>query len=284
MGTTFRRILAAAALAAGLLGVSPPPLCAGGVKITIVNTNAANVGFNDPTPATPVGGNTGTTVGQQRFIAIQRAADIWGSLLDSSVEIRVQASFVAIPSIPPCDAHSAVLGQTSPLQAILTFPGDTQSGTFRALALANKQAGRRLVSTDDIVTMFNVNVGAANCLTVGWYYGLDNAHGAAIDLVTVALHELAHGFGFLTFVLLNSGTESLGGPDVFERNILDLTSGKFWTNMTNIERAASAVNSGNVVWAGSAVTAAVPATLHGKPQLTVGSPAAVAGDYLVGTA
>ena len=30
--------------------------------ITIVNVNGPGVGFNDPTPATPVGGNPGTTV------------------------------------------------------------------------------------------------------------------------------------------------------------------------------------------------------------------------------
>src|SRR5262249_25857317 len=34
-------------------------------------------GFNDPTPAAPVGGNPGTTIGQQRLIAFQFAADIW---------------------------------------------------------------------------------------------------------------------------------------------------------------------------------------------------------------
>src|SRR5262249_37091183 len=33
--------------------------------ITIVNMDGPNEGFNDPTPAAPVGGNSGTTVGQQ---------------------------------------------------------------------------------------------------------------------------------------------------------------------------------------------------------------------------
>ena len=37
--------------------------------ITIVNANEPGVGFNDPTPALPVGGNNGTTLGQQRLIA-----------------------------------------------------------------------------------------------------------------------------------------------------------------------------------------------------------------------
>ena len=60
--------------------------------ITIVNVNAPGVGFNDPTPAAPVGGNPGTTVGDQRLNAFTHAAGIWGGTLDSSVEIFIQAA------------------------------------------------------------------------------------------------------------------------------------------------------------------------------------------------
>ena len=57
---------------------------------TIVNNDGAGEGFNDPTAAAPVGGNTGTTIGAQRLIAFQAAADIWGGLLSSAVTIRVR--------------------------------------------------------------------------------------------------------------------------------------------------------------------------------------------------
>ena len=49
--------------------------------IVIQNTNGAGVGFNDPTPAAPVGGNPGTTVGAQRLYVFQYAANIWGGIL-----------------------------------------------------------------------------------------------------------------------------------------------------------------------------------------------------------
>ena len=52
--------------------------------------------MNDATPATPVGGNPGTTLGQLRLNAVQRAADIWGGILDSPVEIRIQVRFVSL--------------------------------------------------------------------------------------------------------------------------------------------------------------------------------------------
>jgi hypothetical protein len=45
------------------------PCAYAAATITIVNTDCTGEEFNDPTPATPVGGNTGTTVGQQRLIA-----------------------------------------------------------------------------------------------------------------------------------------------------------------------------------------------------------------------
>ena len=59
---------------------------ASAATITIVNMDASNEGFNDATPAAPVGGNPGTTIGQQRLNLFQRAADIWGGTV---VELRV---------------------------------------------------------------------------------------------------------------------------------------------------------------------------------------------------
>ena len=78
----------------------------GAATITIVNGNAPGVGFNDPTPAAPVGGNAGTTLGQQRLNAFQFAANVWGSTLDSKVEIRILATFEPLS----CTTSSAVLG------------------------------------------------------------------------------------------------------------------------------------------------------------------------------
>src|SRR5213078_441010 len=79
--------------------------------ITIVNLDGAGEGFNDATPAAPVGGNPGTTVGAQRLYVFQTAAGIWASILRSNVEIRVSAQF---GPLTPCDASSGVLGSAGP--------------------------------------------------------------------------------------------------------------------------------------------------------------------------
>jgi hypothetical protein len=250
--------------------------------ITIVNGNAAGIGFNDPTPATPVGGNTGTTVGEQRLIAFQFAADIWASKIQSSVEIRVRGSFIPLQ----CDATTGTLGQASATQSLKDFAGARVPGTYYPVALANAIAGTDLSSNDDISAQFNSAIGQSNCLDGSpWYYGLDNNHGSAVDLVSVLLHEFSHGLGFITLVNVNTGAEFLGSPDIWERNILDTSAGKHWVDMTDEERAASALNGRKVAWDGAHIAAQAPSTLAlGTPVVTVGSPASIAATLAVGVA
>jgi PA domain-containing protein len=274
-----RTATALAALACCAAAAAPPARAA---TIVVVNGNTGTEGFNDPTPAAPVGGNTGTTVGQQRLIAFQHAADLWGALLDSPVEIRIRATFQSLP----CTATSGALGAAGPTASVMDFPGAPLPGTWYPVALANRIAGTDLIpGTDDIVAQFNSEIGTTGCLEgSSWYYGLDNAHGDGTDLVAVLLHEFAHGLGFISLVDDENGVEFLGSPDVFETRILDTTTNKHWNEMTDLERATSTINSGRVVWDGAAVTAAVPATLTGLPVLTVTSPPDLAGDYEIGTA
>ncbi len=270
-------------LLAGFLAAAAAPLSAA-AHITVVNANQAGVGFNDPTAATPIGGNSGTTVGQQRLNAFQYAADLWAAVLTSDVEIRIQASFTSLT----CAPTTGVLGSAGPTQVISDFsPGAQFPGTWYPVALANKRAGRDLIAADDIRASFNSDVGKTGCLEgTTWYYGLDDKAAASqIDLVNTLLHEFGHGLGFLTLVDVTSGTELMGDPDIFERQILDTTGGGPWVGMTIAQRAASAKNALRVVWNGPNVTAAAPGTLAaGTPILSVDSPIGIAGELNIGTA
>ena len=251
--------------------------------MTIVPLDFPGFGFADTTPAVPVGGNPGTTLGEQRLIALQRAAEIWGTLIDSSIEIRVQASFASLN----CDATSSVLATAGPVQSLQDFAGVEHPGTWYAAALANKRARTDLLPrADDIRANFNVNLGTPNCFAgAGWYYGLDNAHGDGVDFISVALHELGHGLGFLTLVNLETGGEFLGAPDIFERHLVDTAMGRAWPSLTNAERVASSINTRRVAWDGPRVTEQAPEVLAaGTPILRVHSPAALAADFEVGLA
>src|SRR5512138_1248164 len=126
--------------------------------IVIVNNNAAGVGFNDPTPVAPVGGNAGTTLGQQRLNAFQFAANIWGATLTDPVTIRINAQFTALT----CTATSAVLGSAGPTSVFRDFPGAPVPATWFHKALADKLFGADLdPTTAPINANFNANLGQA---------------------------------------------------------------------------------------------------------------------------
>lgn len=249
--------------------------------ILIINNDGANEGFNDPTPAAPVGGNPGTTVGAQRLNVFQHAANIWGGLLPSTITIRVAAQFNALT----CTSTSAVLGSAGPVTVVRDFPGAEVAGTWYHIALANKLSASDLSPGNDINATFNSSLnGSAGCLGgTGWYYGFDGNEGSNIELLPVVLHELGHGLGFSTLVGSNGG-QLQGAPDLYETFIRDNTQNKTWDQLTAQQRATSAVNTGNVVWNGFFVGAHAPFTLGGTPKLYTNSPASLPDVMALGRA
>ena len=162
---------------------------ASAATITIVNLDGPNEGFNDPTPAAPVGGNPGTTIGQQRLNLFNHAADIWGNLLPSNIEIRVEARF----DPQSCNATSAILGSAAPISVFRDFPGAEFASTWYHVALANRLADTDLSAGNDIRTTFNSSIdNNNNCLqNTNWYYGFDGNEGGDVELLPVLLHDMA---------------------------------------------------------------------------------------------
>ena len=259
--------------------------------LVIRNTNAAGVGFNDTTAATPVGGNTGTTIGQQRLLVFQRAAEIWGSLLESKVDILVDASFASLQ----CSATSGILGQANATQIFANFDKAPQQNVWYPVALANAIAGKDLYNPNKPITdptakahifaQFNSQLDTPSCLGgAGWYYGFDSNHGAKEDLLVVLLHELGHGLGFLGVTDGATGKMSSNFPSAFEQHMLDTASGLHWSEMTDAQRVASAMNDQKVVWDGTSTTTAALKFLGGTPTLTISSPASLVKPYQINSA
>jgi hypothetical protein len=267
--------------ASAVLGMAASVAHAG--DMVLINIDPPNVGFNDTTPATPVGGNPGTTVGEQRIIAYSRALQLWGSVLKSDVPISVLGSFAPLA----CTATGGTLAQAGAWNGEVSFTGAPVMNTIYPSALANSIAGTDLYAGTDIVdgadilARFNGNLGAPGCIEGStWYYGLDsNAPNTQTDFLNVFMHELAHGLGFANWVNEGTGARTAGLNDIYMTFQKDNFTGKTWGNMTAAEIVAAAVRDGQMVWVGPNVTARAPSVLDPVLMLGVTAPVGVAGQY-----
>lgn len=259
-----------------------PAFLQGAATIVIVNGDEAGVGFNDATPAAPVGGNTGTTVGAQRLNVFKKAAQIWGAAVTSTVPIKV---FALWPDLF-CDSTSAVLGAAGATSVFANFPNAPVDLVWYPQALANKLAKDDLApDQEDIIAFFNVNLGNPGCLTGRpFYLGLDgNAPPTTINFLTTLLHEIGHGLGFQTFTDVTDGSFLAGLPSVADLYLLDKTTNQTWAFTSAFVRQQSAVNGmGKLVWNGPNVKAGVPSVLVPAPELRVTSPPKAAETYIGG--
>jgi len=255
------------------LFASPASLAA---NIVINNLDGPGEGFNDPTPTLPVGGNPGTTLGQQRLNVFQRAAEIWGGAIESAVPIVVDANLDPLE----CTTLSGTLGAAGAIEVYRDFPGATLSNTWYHVALANAVVGSDLSpTTSDIVATFNSDIDNNNsCLTgTNWYLGYDENPGAGISLLAVLLHEFGHGLGFSGFVDLETGRLLDNRQDVFSHATFDISRNRTWAQLNNYQRRNSATNTGNLVWNGTGANEAagellVTGLAAGKARLFAPNP------------
>jgi hypothetical protein len=262
-------------------------LQASAATIVISNQDAANVGFNDPTPsvAAQQGNNPGATLGAMRLKVFEEAAKIWGGILNSNITITVDAGFES----QGCSAGSATLGQAGATASSANF-GAGMASTAYPIALAESLKNAEMNGgSKEIRARFNIDIdsGDPDCLGgEGFYYGLDdNVPVGMSALFPVVLHELGHGLGFVA--LANVGPSDSGAfvgaggfPDTFSRNLEDEPSGKSWDEMTAAERKASALSEPDLVWKGAKVTADRAIHLGPSPELVINAPGGIAGEYL----
>jgi hypothetical protein len=142
------------------------------------------------------------------------------------VPIRIGASFVPLS----CTDNSAVLGSAGANEIWSDFTNAPRTATWYPSALASKLAGQDVSTPGEphIIARFNSRLGLSqDCLPgSGFYLGLDNNFGDQIDLVTVLLHEFAHGLGFQTFTDDETGAEIQGIPSIWDYYLLNNRTGK----------------------------------------------------------
>jgi PA domain len=237
-------------------------------NVVILNGDDPGVGFNDTTPAAPVGGNPGTTVGAQRLNAMNYVAQIWGRTLTGTGQtIEVLAGFL------PLGCEGTLAGANA-WQFHRDFAKAPFKGTWYHAALGNKLTGIDIdVANNDpapeAFAIANVDLDRPDCLPgVSWYYGLDGkAPPGGEDFVRVMLHELGHGLGFATATDEATGEYLQGFPHVWDHFLYDNTQNRVWTDMTVAQRQTSALNNEQLVWRGFTTFVDAQRTLKVQPQL-----------------
>lgn len=242
-------------------------------NITLRIVDGATSGFNDP------------QLGAQRLAAMEFVAQRWGEVLGSGVEINVQVSFNQLP----CSQGSGVLAQAQANFLFEDFPGAPLPNTWYHGALAEALAGQNLSLEDapgnpdapDLFIQFNSQIDQ-ECLQTGtgFYYGFDdNLPTGRISFINVALHEMAHGLGFASFSNANTGQLFQGLVDIYDRHLFDADLGLGWHQLTPLQRIASAVNTGGLVWSGPRANAAAPDFLTGGLFVRVNAPVQLSASF-----
>ncbi|NJK35920.1 MAG: hypothetical protein HC919_13825 [Oscillatoriales cyanobacterium SM2_2_1] len=128
--------------------------------------------------------------------AFQFAADIWNSLLVTTVPIVINATFNSA-------GNPFNLGSAGPETFFLI------GGSAIPVGLVNQLVGFDANGADPEI---NANF---NSDRTDWYFGTDgNVPSGKVDFVSVVLHEIGHGLGFVSSDAFSSGTGSFSNPPI----------------------------------------------------------------------
>ena len=185
-----------------------------GFQSATINVNYLAAGtknmFGDACEAWPASARTAFTY----------AAGIWGRLLNSSVPIRINACWAKLPT--------GALGHSGAVSFHRGFAGATAANTWYSAALANALSGAEQNDHDgpdddgdgsDADAEMEIAYASSG---ISWYFGTDGHPSMGqYDLVSVVLHEIAHGLDFAGSMTVSGGAGSWGGgtgnPVIYDR-------------------------------------------------------------------
>lgn len=210
--------------------------------ITVVFDDSRNecdiAGWNDASARSPIRGNNGTTLGQQRRNAVNEAARLLSEELRPNAPITVQGCWDTLEF----SDSGGVLAQAGPYYRLVrdagrrlgvhflperftTFPGTVaahQAGT----TICRYAGGNCADFLPDVFSQFNYAVDQASNASRRFDYGFEPLAGTT-SFVSVAMHEIAHGLGFAGTLDLSAESTRFGDQRLFRGLPYDDAYGRF---------------------------------------------------------
>ncbi|NJM24665.1 MAG: hypothetical protein HC859_03230, partial [Bacteroidia bacterium] len=226
----------------------PPPeeyqrLANAGARVQTATFNVTYVGFEGSPDAKA---------------AFQKAVDIWATLIDSPVPINIRAEW------QPLDGD--VLGAAIWGTVHANFNGAQRINTWYPAALAEKMAGEELNDDEpDVYAFFNSTLPE-------WDFDPNVAHPGEYSFVTVVLHEIGHGLGFVDSYTVSGsqgvvGVQDTGVPMIFDAFIQNGSGQNLLTSFDSPSAAlATQLTSQSLFFSATTVTNAklyAPSTFDG---------------------
>ncbi|MBU1736356.1 MAG: VCBS repeat-containing protein [Verrucomicrobia bacterium] len=178
--------------------------------------------------------------------AFTYAANIWGTLLNSTVPIKISACWANMGT-------GGILGHGGARSYYKDFTSAPQASTYYPVAIANALYGSDLNGgTEEIVIAYNAQF-------TGWYYGTGTCPADKIDFVQVIMHEMCHGLGFIGSMSVSGSTATWGMsgyPTIYDRYTENGSGTKLITYTSGSAALYNQLISGSVYFNGANANAA----------------------------
>lgn len=229
--------------------------------------------WNDPsTSGFAAPGNPGITLGQKRRNAMLAAAQAVANQLQGEGKVVVRACWADLDS-----GELTTLAQAGPDNSAINDPTlsiRTASGAIRRILptpflprytwFAAAPAGQAIGSSScqalggdcanfaDLTITFNALIDTPQALgNRSFFYGTSATNpGQNVDFLTVAMHELVHGLGYVD-LLSEDGAELQDRDDAFSRYLINAAqqNPRSLARLSNAERKAATISE-NLQWVG----------------------------------
>lgn len=255
----------------------------GGVNSSFIPpTNNSSVYSRQALNATINVNYIGTDWTPESKAAFEYAVQIWQQVISSEVDITIDTEFKNL-------ADPNTIGQTFTYRAANFTPTANNSSFFEAdfyypLSLANKLHGAPVNGQVNMKLEWNTDF--------SFYFGTDGqSPNTKMDFVTIALHEIGHGLGFVKSVSkdLNNnfsfkfGTGSNAFPYIYEKFVVNGTGSRLTNQATSGTALANYVQSNDLYFDGAKAKAAnnnQPIELYAPSSFANGSSIAHFGQSL----